>query len=189
MGLHVHSLDVIPESVLRSYFVYLLDYGWDEPLGEALQKNYSKMAAIASENDAIVIKGTSAHFQDEVFSWHHINGYDADNILPAILITNRHPIKFRDSYFYDKHSGNIEKNLKLILIPLRKCCKNTTDVIDLIHKIFSDIQQNKDLDDFKVRREMKKGIGRALADALILEPNFSGIGFDFKKFFQDALDK
>ena len=55
--------------------------------------------------------------------------------------------------------------------------------------VFSDIQQQKDLDDFKVRREMKKGIGRALADALILEPNFAGIGFNFKQFFQDRLDK
>ena len=189
MGLYVHSLDNIPESARRGYFIYLLDYGWDEPLGEALMKNYPKMAAVSSENNAVVIKGTSAHFQDEVFSWHHINGEDAENIFPAILITNRHPIKFRDFSFDDEHSGDIEEDLKLILIPLRKCCKDTTDVITLIHKIFSDIQQQKDLDDFKVRREMKKGIGRALADALILEPNFAGIGFNFKQFFQDRLDK
>lgn len=189
MGLYVHSLDNIPESARRDYFIYLLDYGWDEPLGEALIKNYPKMAAISSENNAVVIKGTSAHFQDEVFSWHHINGENAENILPAILITNRHPIKFRDFSFDKQHAGDIEEDLKLILIPLRKCCKDTTDVIALIHKIFSDIQQQKDLDDFRIRREMKKGIGRALADALILEPNFAGIGFNFKQFFQNALGK
>jgi hypothetical protein len=160
-----------------------LDYGWDEPLGEAMMKNYTKMATIAAQNRAVVIRGTSAHFEDEVFSWHHINGYNAENLLPAILITNRHPEKFRDRYLaYEKIEA--EKNLKFILIPLRKCCTTTTDALVLVDKIFSDIQLQKDLDDFQVAKEMKRGVGRAVADALILEPNVAGIGVNIKKIFQ-----
>jgi len=38
--------------------------------------------------------------------------------------------------------------------------------------------------DFRIARELKKGIGRALADAVILEPNFAGMGFSFKKIIE-----
>lgn len=117
MGLYVHSLDNIPEAAQRGYFIYLLDYGWKEPLGEALINNYAKMAEISAQNDAVVIKGTSEHFNDEVFSWHQINGKDAENILPAILITNRHPKIFHDLHL-DRSTEGIETDLKLILVPL-----------------------------------------------------------------------
>lgn len=99
MGLWVQSLENIPKKVKRDYFVYLLDYGWNEPLSEALTKNYEKMAEIAAENKAVVIRGTHrVHFEDEVLSWHNVNGENAEEILPAILITNRHPHKIKESF-------------------------------------------------------------------------------------------
>ncbi len=33
MGLRIHSLGQLPATVEREYYVYLLDYGWHEPLG------------------------------------------------------------------------------------------------------------------------------------------------------------
>jgi hypothetical protein len=78
----------------------------------------------------------------------------------------------------------VEKDLKMILIPLKKVCSTTTQVVSLIEKIFNDIKNQKDLDDFRIARELKKGIGRALADAVILEPNFAGMGFSFKKMIE-----
>ena len=99
MGLYVQSLNNIPQSAHRDYYIYLLDYGWSEPLGNALMNNYEKMAQLAAENDAVVIRGTHrVHFEDEVLSWHHINGENAEDLLPAILITNRHPYLFKESY-------------------------------------------------------------------------------------------
>ncbi len=95
MGLIVHSLQNIPESKNRDYLIYLLDYGWDEPISKALRDNFDKMAEIAAKNRAVVIKGTElAHFENEVFSWHHINNEKADELLPALLITNKHPKYF-----------------------------------------------------------------------------------------------
>jgi hypothetical protein len=58
----------------------------------------------------------------------------------------------------------VEKDLKMILIPLRKVCSTTTQVVSLIEKIFNDIKNQKDLDDFRIARELKKGIGRAQAE-------------------------
>ena len=182
MGLWIQSLENIPAEAKRDYFIYLLDYGWNEPLGEALMKNYEKMASIAAEHKAVVIRGTQrVHFEDEVLSWHHINGEDAENILPAILITNRHPKKFKESHNPHK-SDLVGDDLKMIFIPLKKFCKTTTEVVSLIEKIFNDIKSGKDLDNFRVGKEMKKGFGKAIADSIILEPNFAGMGFSFNKF-------
>lgn len=86
----------------------------------------------------------------------------------------------------------------MILVPLKKFCSTTTDVISLVEKMFNDIKAHKDLKDFRVYKEMKKGLGHALADAIILEPNFGGIGFSFSKminyfrknkFFKCLLEK
>ena len=95
MGLHVHSLENIPKSENRDYLIYLLEYGWHEPLAAALNENFEKMANIAAQNRAVVIKGTElAHFDNEVFSWHQINNERDEDVLPAILITNAHPSYF-----------------------------------------------------------------------------------------------
>ena len=52
---------------------------------EALMQNYEKMASLAAENKAVVIRGTHrVHFEDQVLSWHHINGQNAEEILLAI---------------------------------------------------------------------------------------------------------
>ncbi len=139
MGLHVQSLANIPTNHNRDYFIYLLDYGWDEPIGKALIANYEKIVATAAENNAVVIRGTRrVHFEDEVLSWHNINGENAEKILPAILITNRHPHQFKES-FRNENNG-IENDLKLILIPLNLFCKNVDDVEILINKLFIDIR-------------------------------------------------
>lgn len=187
MGLHVHSLSNIPKSENRDYMIYLLEYGWHEPLAEALNNNFFKMAEFAAKNRAVVIKGTElAHFENEVFSWHKINNERGEDILPAILITNAHP-----SYFMDNNHGYSRKkglfleskdgDLKLILIPLKRFCSNTSEVVSLIEKLFTDIEARKDLAEFKIAKETQKGIGSAIVDALILEPNISGVGISFKK--------
>ena len=183
MGLMIHSLEGIPEEHQRDYYIYLLDFGWDEPLSDALRKNFKNMALIASQQkNAVVIMhpDSGVHFSDEVLSWHSINGDETEKneLLPAILVTNRHPAEFRRRGI-SSEDGTAEDNLKLILFPLKKYCKTTTEVIDLIQKIFLKIKEGQDLDDFAITRQKSKGFGRALADSIILEPNIAGVGFNF----------
>lgn len=195
MGLMVHSLDNIPESARRDYFIYLLDYGWNEPISEALRQNFDRMAHESAINKAVIIKGTvGEHFQNEVFSWHQINGLSGDDILPALLISNNHPSYFRDNnHGAGWESGYVRESqhpdMKLIIIPFRKFCKSSTEVVELIQKVFSDIKEQKDLSDFAVAREIKGGHGRAIADAIILEPNVAGVGIDLKKLIGHFFDK
>ncbi|MCC0183220.1 hypothetical protein LEO76_17210 [Aeromonas hydrophila] len=145
------------------------------------------MAGVAAKNRAVVIKGTElAHFENEVFSWHQINNQRGEDILPAILITNAHPSYFMENNHGYRHGRglyreSVDGDLKLILIPLKRFCSNTSDVVSLIEKLFSDIESGKDLADFKIAKEVQKGIGAAIVDALILEPNISGVGFSFKR--------
>jgi len=181
MGLYIHSLVEIPSDAKRSYYIYLLDYGWEEPLGEALTKNFQYMAELASKNDAVVIRGINdkVHFSDEVFSWHNFNGEDTNELLPGILITNKNPHEFKESYGGDSHRGSADNEFKIIFFPLKKYCKTTTDVANYVNKIFKDILERKDLSDFRIKKEMKKGLGRALVDGLLLEPNIAGVGYNF----------
>jgi hypothetical protein len=192
MGLMVHSLDGIPEEHHRDYFIYLLDYGWNEPLSDALRNNFGHMATLASEKkNAVVIMRTDAgvHFSDEVLSWHHFNGEEVENeqLLPAILVTNRHPAEFRRRAM--RENDTAEDDLKMILFPLKKYCKDTTEVVSLIQQIFTSIKLGKDLDNFGIAKEKKKGIGGALANSIMLEPNFAGMGFSFNKFINYFKEK
>lgn len=191
MGLFVKSLDDMPETSDREYYIYLLNYGWHEPLDQALRDNFDIIANSVSSNKGVVIRRTAEgiHFNDEVLSWHHINGEEVEkhNLLPAILITNRHPRVFRDRE--DKYNQYFDNSdLRLILIPLKKFCKTTSNVVDALIKITQDIKEKKDLKDFHVAKELKPGIGKAIVRGIILEPNIGGIGFSFNNMI-DALKK
>ena len=182
MGLYVHSLGEIPASAERAYYVYLLDYGWEEALGNAVRANLPRMADMASRANAVVIHGPrGVHFEDEVLSWHRVNGQDAKNILPAILVTTRHPSTFRG--MFDMPRSKKGSKDSLLLIPLRKVCKSADAVVELIHRLFEDIKDKRRLSEFRAAKRMKRGIAGALVDAVILQPKVGGVGFDLKKFF------
>lgn len=182
MGLYVHSLGEIPAGAERAYYVYLLDYGWKEPLGSAVRQNVPRMVDLASRSNAVVIQGPQGvHFEDEVLSWHHVNGKDAKDILPAILVTTRHPSTFSESPMARKSKK--ESRDALLLLPLRKVCKSPDAVIELIQRVFEDIKSKQPLSKFRAGKRMRRGIAGALVDAVILQPKIGGIGFDLKKFF------
>lgn len=177
----IHSLGELPAEAHRGYYVYLLDYGWDEPLGDVLFRNFERMADQASRHDAVVIRGVvGAHFADEVLSHHHINGESAEQILPAVLITTKNPHEFRENHSATSHEG---EQHPMLLIPLRDACKTTADVATLIDRLFADIRDGKKLSDFEIGKELTRGRSGALTDALILRPTIGGVGIDLKQIF------
>lgn len=183
MGLYVHSIGEIPPTgVERAYYIYLLDYGWSEGLGDTVRANLPRMADLASRSNAVIIHGPrGVHFEDEVLSWHRVNGRDAKDILPAILITTRHPSTFNESFAATKSKK--ESRDALLLIPLKKLCKSADEVVELIHRVFEDIKEKKELSKFGVAKRMRRGVAGALVDAIILQPKLGGVGFDLKKLF------
>jgi hypothetical protein len=197
MGLYVHSLERLPADLERDYYVYVLDYGWEEPIGEALRQNFSRMADLAARNRAVVIAGTdphsfvdqvfSIHVDDPQFSWQAINGEHDETILPAIMITTIQPAKFKETQpgyrFSDAAPGHADDNI--ILIPLRLLCKTGTEVVALIEKLFADIAAGKPLSDFAVAKHIRPNQNRgSYSGALILKPTLWGMGVDLKELFK-----
>ncbi len=189
MGLMIHSLGELPVDAERGYYIYVLDHGWHEPLRNVVYQNFEKMADMASTNNSVVIRGTvGSHFVDEVFSWHHINGIPGEEVLPAILITTRNPHQFMagglekgfsDAHYLRNNRGvNSHHDDNLLLIPLKQVCKTSEEIVEVIQKMFRDIRDKKALTDFEVAKEIKRRNSGVLVDALILQPNFSGVGID-----------
>lgn len=147
-------------------------------------ENFDHMAQLAEASNAVVIRGTGSHFNDEVLSWHHINGVEGKQILPAILITTRHPRQFFLHQFDVKASNRGVAQDRMIFIPLNGVCTTPTDVVNLVEGIFADIRGQKQLLHFDVVREMKRGESGALVDALMLRPNYHGLGFDIPLLYK-----
>ncbi|MEM9760666.1 MAG: hypothetical protein AAF933_15595 [Pseudomonadota bacterium] len=166
----------------------MLDYGWAEPISDTLHRNFGRIAKAAEASGAAAIMGMDGvHFADEVFSWHHINGVDGEEILPALLISTLNPWYFRG--IPDLNSeGPSDSEDALLIVPLNDLCDSPNDVVRLVIKVFKDIGEGRQLRDFEVAREMRKGRAGAFFDALILKPSFMGMGVDLREAF-DSLKK
>ncbi|MFH7018603.1 hypothetical protein [Flavobacterium sp. FlaQc-47] len=187
MGLKVSTIAALSGNIERDYYLYILDYyNWDEPISNTLRNSFDKIAKFAAENEAVVIQGIpESHFYNELFSWESINGIDPSEILPALMITTLHP-----KYFLDAHNNQLEGGIpedKLIFIELKKVCQTPNDVINIIQKIMIDIKNKKEIKDFKIKAEYKKGIGKKINDCLILEPNIGGLGLNINKIIDGFL--
>jgi hypothetical protein len=189
MGLYVHSLANIPDHTSRSHYVYILDYGWDEPLGETLRNNFGRISREAEEAGAAAIMGLDGiHFSDEIFSYHGINGVRGEEVLPAVLISTLNPSYFRESGVGGESKRADQEDI-LLLIPLDELCDTPSDVVALVVRIFKDIAADKKLSDFEVARRLSKSRESSLFDAVILEPNISGVGVDLRRLYATFKNK
>lgn len=179
MGLMVHSLSEFPVTAEREYYLYVLRGSWDGDIQSALQANFTAMSDAASRTNSAIIFGTECHhFQNEVFSWHNINGESAEPLLPAILITTVHPSKFRDetdSFWYGKSQEHF-----MVLVPLREVVESGQDVANVMRTIFEDIKSKKVLSNFEVSKQLKPNRVNAFMAGVQLKPSFMGVGFDLK---------
>lgn len=77
----------------------------------------------------------------------------------------------------------------MVFIEIGKVCNTSLDVLKLIEKVFQDIKDKKEIKDFKVKKELKGGIGKILNDTIILEPNIAGIGVNINNIFKFLAEK
>ncbi|MBP6731507.1 MAG: hypothetical protein KA149_05580 [Chitinophagales bacterium] len=177
MGLKISTIAGFPEDSERSYYLYILDYyNWDEPISNTLRNSFDKIAAFAAQNDAVVIQGIpESHFYSELMSWESINGIDPKELLPALMITTIHPKYFLEGNNKQLIGSKIPED-KLIFIEINEVCKSPQDVVKIIEKVLQDIKDKKEIKDFRVKRELKGGVGKILNDAIILESDNNGAG-------------
>ncbi len=128
----------------------------------------------------MVVRGTDrVHFEDEVFSYHEVNGLDGNEILPAILISTINPHAFNEQHKF----GRYRDDDKLIIIPLRKFVDNSDQVYGFVRKLLAELKAGKNLSDIEVIKPRSRSIGKRLLDSIVLQPNFIGIGVDLKSLF------
>lgn len=66
---------------------------------------------------------------------------------------------------------------------------NGIDPSELLPKVFIDIQNKKEINNFKIKKELKGGIGGVLNDTLILQPNIGGFGINFNNLLSFLIKK
>ncbi len=195
MGLKITTITRLPPDTGRDFFIYFLDYGWDNELTDAMYANFDKLAAIASDNRSLLLMGLNRQeFANEVLSWHHINNDPADDLLPAILITDVEPQKlaqgsepiFHETAHRGKRFGSHPE--KFVLIPLRDFCTTQSDVTNLLNLLARDLVSGRTLSDFEVKRVKSREDGAA-ADMIVLQPNIAGIGVDLKEIWSWSKQK
>ncbi|WP_439574445.1 hypothetical protein [Phreatobacter sp.] len=186
MGLKISTISRLPVTTDRDYFIYFLDYGWDEPLTRAMYNNFDQIAEFAAGNRTLVIAGLNrTEFANEVLSWHRVNGEDANELLPAIMITDCDPrllAEANDGGLSGRHRVNAKPE-RFLLIPLAEHCKTETDVAQMFERIKRSIQTKTPLGSFEIVREVKRA-DSGLSDALILKPNLFGVGLDLNRIWQ-----
>ncbi len=186
MGLKVSTIARLPVAHDRDYFIYFLDYGWDEPLTKAMYDNFERMALFASENRSLVIMGLHRQeFANEVLSWHRVNGEDAKDILPAIMISDCDPRRLSEanSHGMSSREGDVRALQRFLILPLRTICKTPTDVAALLENIADDIRSGRQLTNFSVKKLIDRS-SSGLSDMIVLQPNIGGVGIDIKKAFE-----
>ena len=196
MGLYISTMRETPIGN-RSLYIYLLDYGWPSDAYEKLfRDNFGHLAARASETDAVVVmSGRGVHFANEVLDWHQIYGHDATDILPAILITHTHPNYF-SSHDIEKSGLKFKENEKdlgdIALIPLKAACTQPEDFLTIVGSIFDDLDKGLTLRNFRAEKldmlktqehSRLKSISQRVSKAVMLQPNFGGVGVDLKTLF------
>jgi hypothetical protein len=102
------------------------------------------------------------------------------------MISTIHPQRFKNevpNYRFPKFKAGVADE-NLILIPLRGVCKDATEVVSLIERIFRDIAAQKPLRDFVIAKEINSNNQEAYSNAVILKPTLWGMGVDLKEIFK-----
>ena len=170
MGLRVHALADIPAEAQRSYWVYLLNYGWKDSLTKTVDEHLDKLVEVAGRYNAVVVTGTGQHVDNEVMSWHGVDGVSGSDVFPAILITTRNPHDFLRGVLSDDET-------RVVMFPLNDACKSPDEVVSLLRRICGCIRDRRPLADF----EVKESISGRVFRSIVAKPTIGGIGVDLKE--------
>ena len=199
MGLlisHLKTLEAFPD---RELYIFLLDYNWPDGKYEKIFKtHFQTMAKRASDSNSVVVgSNRGIHFANEVLSFYRVFDLNADKVLPAILITKAHPSYFVETIGPEEHpikdptSDDLCRD-DVVLIPLKDACSSAEEFSTIIESIFSDLDSGTELQNFSIaeydtyhqyQENRRQSLSERIGNALILEPNLSGMGVDLRKLF------
>lgn len=176
LGYNISCISNLPS--MSGYYFFLLgkeDYTYGQS-GTALYKKFDELAERIGSDSAIVKSHKGKSFAVELEksfqskSWFHEMYIKCLSIEPALVIMNRHPKKF------DLKDGEF-----LAIISFETLDAIYPTEYELIKDIIN-LATKDDLNILKKAEEHGKGIGllERIKNAILLQPNFSGIGIDLK---------
>jgi hypothetical protein len=195
VGLIVSHLKTLARVSDKALYVYLLDFGWPDGKYERLFKShFSTLARKASDaNSVVVASNRGAHFANEVLAYYKVLDLNADEVLPAILISRAAPNYFEETVGPEEHTIDPETDPLLreetVLIPLKACCQDEASFVTIVESIFNDLAAGLEIRNFRVAEHDKfRSVGRSsfverFASSILLQPNFGGVGVDLKRLF------
>lgn len=180
MGLIISALREIPSDINRKCWIYLLDYGLNSEVSEALRKNFVHFAERSSEASSVVVLGSSRHVQNDILSWHRVFGLPGDKHLPALLVCTVNPNALMDDRI--NADALADQGHKAILIPLSGKEITVEGALLLVDSVFDKIVQN-DLDAIFATHRVEE-TSASTTPVLMLEPNISGIGINLNELWR-----
>lgn len=195
MGLIVSHLKTLDRLQNKALYVYLLDHGWPDGKYEKLFKtHFSKLVEKASASNSVVIASNKGvHFANEVLAYYKVLNLDAQKVLPGILISKAPPSYFKETSGMEEHSIDVETDPLIrdgvVIIPLKECCETEADFANIIESIFADLEKATSISKFQVsehdsyHNQGASTFKKRGASAIILQPNFFGVGVDLKTLF------
>ena len=179
MGIKISSLAQIPADLEMKYYIYLLTSEFPYSYNTALENSLEILARNARAKDFIVIKGLVGEFGGEVMNAHSVDGLESDETLPAILISSVNPHKFKQARSIDRN-GPFKEQERVIIISLKEEARTEDDVYKIVETILNDILKGEELSEFEINNAKRT----RFIDALVLEPNFSGVGIKLKTLWE-----
>jgi len=179
MGVKISSLAQFPADIDIKYYVYLLTSHFQYEADIILREAFDILAKEAAKHDFVVIQGYVGEFGGEVMNAYSIDGLDSKEILPALLISSVNPHQFKRVTSIDR-DGPFRQDERVLLISLKQKDITRDDVYRTIESTLKDIKKGEKLSNFEVCKTKHTNF----LDALILEPNFAGVGVDLKKIWK-----
>lgn len=181
------TLRPLPDKTGRDFSIYFLDYGWNDELTRAMYENFDTLPGVSADNRSLLIAGPNrTEFANEVLSWHHVNNDPADELLPAIMVTDVEPRLLASDISIDvgpirrRPASKTAYPEKFILLPLRDVSRTAADVTALLQTLASDLRSGRALWGFEIGRVKAKGPDAA-ANMAIRQPNIGGVGIDLEE--------
>lgn len=192
MGLYISKMDTVTIRGQRNFYIYLLDYGWqDSEWEQRFKKHFMKMGDLASETNSVVVASPrGVHFANEVLSWHKFGDIDAKKLLPGILITQTHPNYFQTEQANEDwpppHEPDPAGMENLLMVPLSQFPDDEAYFIRTIEELFEDIKAGTALEGLRIadndfRQASQKKLSR-FVDSIEIKPGMFGLRFDLRKF-------
>jgi hypothetical protein len=148
MGFIATDLATVPALPHYSWYLFLLEDRWHDPLREQLEKNFMKLAEDVGPN-ALVVRGAHPEqFYSQVFYEYALQDRmkKQERILPALLVTDTPPGEIRKD-------EELAKKAKIMLFPLSKLTDRAVELTTFLQMLCETLRSSEAIEALNATRQ------------------------------------